>query len=195
MEFADLDLSQEYSYADYLKWTFEDRVEMIKGKLFNMSPAPNLIHQRLSGRIANQLFNFMKGKTCEVFTAPFDVRFPGRSKRNKDIDTVVQPDLCIVCDPGVKLDKHGCLGAPDIAIEILSPGNSRRELDEKYRLYEESGVKEYWVLMYDKKICIQYTHNLEGRYLAMRPLNEADLLFTPVLQGFELNLAEAFRDL
>jgi Uma2 family endonuclease len=162
MEFADLDLSQEYSYADYLKWTFEDRVEMIKGKLFNMSPAPNLIHQRLSARIANQLFNFMKGKTCEVFTAPFDVRFPGRSKRNKDIDTVVQPDLCIICDPGVKLDKHGCLGAPDIAIEILSPGNSRRELDEKYRLYEESGVKEYWVLMYDKKICIQYTHNWRG---------------------------------
>src|ERR1700759_1792200 len=102
MEFADLDLSLEYSFADYLRWTFEDRVELIDGKVFNMSPAPGLLHQRLSGRIAYKLYDFMQGKTCEVFTAPFDVRFPGKSWLNKDIDTVVQPDLCIICEPEVK---------------------------------------------------------------------------------------------
>lgn len=84
----------------------------------------------------------MKGKLCQVFHAPFDVRLPVKSKKNQDIDTVVQPDLCVVCDPS-KLDDAGCLGAPDLVIEILSPGDNKRELKNKLEVYEESGVKEY----------------------------------------------------
>src|SRR5215469_3074496 len=123
MRFADLNLSLEYSYADYLRWTFKERLEIIKGKVLKMSPAPNVDHQRLTGDIGRRLGNFLYGQRCEVFVAPFDVRLPDRSTRDSDIFTVVQPDLCVVCDPA-KIDRRGCLGAPDIAVEILSPGNS-----------------------------------------------------------------------
>ncbi len=79
----------------------------------------------------------MKGKKCEVFTAPFDVRLPIKSKKDEDIDTVVQPDICVVCDPE-KLDELGCIGAPDLILEILSPGNDKKELQNKYEVYKES---------------------------------------------------------
>jgi len=191
MEFSELDLSQEYSYADYLKWTFEERLELIKGKIFPMS-GPNRWHQKLSGHLGNELYNFLKGKPCEVYAAPFDVRLPRKSKRNKDIFTVVQPDLCVVCDRS-KLDKKGCIGAPDIVVEILSPGNNRKELVDKYKVYEESGVKEYWLFMYNEQVCLQYTHNIEGHFYTMRPLTTPDILHTPVLPGFELDLSRVFR--
>lgn len=192
MNLIDLDLSREYSFADYLKWTFEERLEIIKGKLFKMSPAPNPAHQLLSVELTYQLAKFLRNRTCRVFTAPFDVRLPRKSRRDEDIFTVVQPDLCVICDPE-KVDDKGCLGAPDIAIEILSPGNNKRELSDKYAVYQESGVKEYWLFSYAEKFCIQYTHHYEGYYHAMRPLSVADILFTPILPGLELDLARIFR--
>lgn len=191
MEFADLDLSQEYSYADYLQWTFEDRLEIIKGKLFKMSPAPSRIHQKLSWEIARELADYLKGKTCEAYSAPFDVRLPRKSKDDKDILTVVQPDICVICDPA-KLDDKGCLGAPDIIIEILSPGNNKKELANKYEVYEESGVKEYWLILPQEQACFQYILNHDGRYTGARPLTEGNVLTTPILPGFELDLEEVF---
>ncbi|GGA97164.1 Uma2 family endonuclease [Puia dinghuensis] len=191
MEFADLDLSQEYSYADYLKWTFEERLEIIKGKIFKMSPAPNRMHQKLSREIFGVLINFLKGKTCEVYSAPFDVRLPRKSKDDKDIITVVQPDLCVICDPS-KLDDKGCLGAPDIVIEILSPGNNKKELEIKYDVYEEAGVKEYWLFLPEIQALLQYVRNGNGRYAGARPLTEDNILTTPILPGFELDLEEVF---
>src|ERR1700742_3184428 len=98
MQLAELDFSKDYTYADYLKWTFEERLELIKGKLFKMSPAPNRMHQKLSLEIARELSNYLRGKPCEVYPAPFDVRLPRRSKDDKDIITVVQPDICVICD-------------------------------------------------------------------------------------------------
>ncbi|HLZ86225.1 MAG TPA: Uma2 family endonuclease [Puia sp.] len=191
MEFAELDLSREYSYADYLQWTFEERLEIIKGKLFKMSPAPSRIHQKLSGEIFGVLFNFLKGKTCEVYSAPFDVRLPRKSLDDKEIITVVQPDLCVICDPA-KLDAKGCLGAPDIIIEILSPGNNKKELENKYEVYEEAGVKEYWLILPQEQACFQYILNDDGRYMGKRPLTEGNILTTPLLPGFELDLEEVF---
>jgi len=127
----------EYTYADYLRWTIEERLELIKGKIFKMSPTPSSAHQRVSQWLNKELLIFLDGKTCEVFTAPFDVRLPKKSKRDEDIVTVVQPDLCVVCDPS-KIDKRGCIGAPDIVVEVLSPSNNRKELKNKYEVYEES---------------------------------------------------------
>lgn len=191
MQFADLDLSLKYSFADYLKWSFEERLEIIKGKLFKMSPAPHPNHQVLSVEIARELATFLRGRSCKVYTAPFDVRLPRKSWRDEDILTVVQPDLCVVCDLE-KVDGRGCLGAPDIVIEILSPGNNKKELDDKFYAYQESGVKEYWVFAYKEKFCLQYTNHFKRQYYAMRPLTVADILYTPVLPGFELDLAEVF---
>jgi len=191
MQFADLDFSKEYSYADYLKWTFDERLEIIKGRLFKMSLAPSRIHQKLSWEIARELADYLKGKPCEAYSAPFDVRLPRKSKDDKQIITVVQPDICVICD-AAKLDDKGCLGAPDIIIEILSPGNNKKELANKYEAYEEAGVKEYWLIAAGERACFQYVLNAEGRYFAAKPLTTGDTVTTPILPGFSLNLEEVF---
>jgi len=192
MRFADLDLSQEYTYADYLKWTFKERLELIRGKIFKMN-APNRLHQKLSGEIFWRMYSYLKGSTCEVYIAPFDVRLPRESKRNKKIDTVVQPDLVVVCDPA-KLDHRGCIGAPDIAVEILSPGNTEMELNRKFDLYAEAGVKDYWVVLPDERVILQHTQNYSGEFCTSRDWLVGDRLRTVVLPKFELDLGEVFRE-
>ena len=109
----------KYSYADYLTWQFDETVELIRGKVFRNAAAPPRIHQKISGRVFNKIFNHLEGLKCEVYDAPFDVRLPTSSKRNEDIYTVVQPDICVICDES-KLDEMTCVGAPDLIIEILS---------------------------------------------------------------------------
>ncbi len=189
----DLDFSKEYSYASYLKWKFEERVELIKGRLFPMS-APNRWHQHLSMAIGGELYIYLKNKPCQSFTAPFDVRLPRKSIDDREIFTVVQPDVCVVCDPA-KLDFKGCVGAPDIMVEILSPGNNRKEMRNKFEVYEESGVKEYWVVVPGEKIFLQYVLGEDGRYVQSQPLTPGDMLTTSVLPGFALDLEELFKQL
>lgn len=186
----DFSYSGTYTYADYLKWTIEERLELIKGKIFRMSPAPNLIHQKISQQINMALLNFLSGHRCEVFAAPFDVRLTRKSKKDEEITTVVQPDLCIVCDPS-KLDKRGCIGAPDIVVEILSPSNSRKELKDKYEVYEESGVKEYWIVSPQDHSFLVYTL-ADGKYVPSRLMTEGDIVKSSVLEGFSLDLEELF---
>ncbi len=144
---SQLDLNKRYTYADYLTWKFQERVELIKGWLHKMSPAPNLGHQAVSFRLSLQAGKFFEGKKCDVFTAPFDVRLMDKRKQKEDgkVFTVVQPDICVICDAD-KLDERGCIGAPDWIIEILSPGNTKKEMQLKYDLYEENGVREYWIV-------------------------------------------------
>ena len=142
-----LDLSKQYTYADYLTWQFDERVELIRGWISRMSPAPLVSHQLISMTLSNEIYSYLKGKDCKVFAAPFDVRldYKRNSLPNKAITSVVQPDICVICDIE-KLDEKGCIGAPDWIIEILSPGNTRKEMKEKFSLYEENGVKEYWIV-------------------------------------------------
>ena len=132
-----------YTYADYLMWKIKDRVEILKGKIFKMSPAPAIPHQSISFNLSGLLFMYFYNKPCKVFASPFDVVL--KNKDGKE-DTVVQPDLCVVCDPEKLADGKRCLGAPDLIIEILSPGNSKKELKNKYELYQEAGVREYWLV-------------------------------------------------
>ncbi len=193
MQFAELDFTKDYTYADYLKWTFEERLELIKGKLFKMSPAPNRIHQELVHRIDGELYNFLKGKPCSAFPAPFDVRLPRKSKDDKDILTVVQPDISVICDPS-KLDDKGCIGAPDIVVEILSPGNNRKELKNKYEAYEEASVKEYWLIHPQEKTFLKYVLT-NGKFQASRLMTSGDEVITEVLPGFALSLDELFDGL
>jgi Uma2 family endonuclease len=147
-QLSQLDLNGTYTYADYLTWQFDEALELIKGKIMLMSPAPNVNHQRISIRLGAILYNFLKQKSCQPFAAPFDVRLYDKNKSrvaNQDIYTVVQPDLCVICDSN-KLDAQGCLGSPDWIIEILSKGNSKKEMQIKYELYQENGVMEYWLV-------------------------------------------------
>lgn len=124
---------------------FDEWVELIKGRLFKMPPAPNPAHQKIAGNIYGTLWTFLKGRSCDVLIAPFDVRFPKGSAEAKAIYTVVQPDVCVVCDEE-KLGFAGCNGTPDLIVEILSPSSSSRDLQVKYEIYEEHGVQEYRVV-------------------------------------------------
>jgi Uma2 family endonuclease len=196
MQLSDLDLNKTYTYADYLQWTFEERLELIKGKIFKMTPAPAPMHQKISWNISGELYNYLKGKTCQAFSAPFDVRLPqiNPSSFNKEIYTVVQPDISVVRD-AEKIDSKGCTGAPDIVIEILSPGNNKKELRNKYEVYEESGVKEYWIVSPQDKTFLQYTLTDAGRYQASRLMTIGDHVTTPVLPGFVLDLEVIFENI
>ena len=135
--FEDLDLSRRYTYADYLTWEFKERVELFRGWVSRMIPAPNTYHQQISGHLSGWMFNTLKTKQSKWFAAPFDVRL----SNTVGGETVVQPDLCVVCD-SAKITDQECVGPPDWIIEIVSPGNGSRDLETKYALYEEAGVKE-----------------------------------------------------
>jgi Uma2 family endonuclease len=191
----DLDFSKTYTYADYLRWKFDERLELIKGKIFKMSPAPSRKHQVISGNLFRVISNFLWEKQCEVYSAPFDVRLVKKQKGEEGIKTVVQPDICVVCDSS-KLDDKGCIGAPDLVIEILSQGNNTKEIKIKYDLYEEFGVKEYWVVYPDEQSLLKYALNKDGKFvLEGRPSTVGDKISTPILPGFELALDDVFRNL
>lgn len=166
-----LDLNGNYTYADYLLWNFKERVELFKGKILKMSPAPAPIHQRVSRNFSDILSPFFRQGTCELFYAPFDVRLPNKTG---EVITVVQPDLCVICDRS-KIDDRGCLGAPDLIIEILSPGNSKKEMNLKFSLYEESGVSEYWVADLSERFILIYSLE-NGEYISRKPVAEGEML-------------------
>ena len=170
--FNDLDLNGTYTYADYLKWKFEERLELFRGKIFKMSPAPNRYHQEISGNLYFNLAKILKKSNCNLYAAPFDVRLQKIKANDEKVTTVVQPDLCVICDEN-KLDEKGCNGAPDLIVEILSPGNSKKEMGIKFDLYEENGVKEYWIVEPAEKAIFIY--NLQNeRFIGMKPLTEDD---------------------
>ena len=193
MEFADLDLTKTYTYADYFKWQFEERVELIKGQIFKMSPAPNRFHQEIAGNIHVRLWLFLEAKPCKVYEAPFDVRIPRKTKNDKDIITVLQPDVCVICDPS-KLDKRGCIGAPEIVVEVLSPGNNAKELQKKYQVYEEAGVQEYWVVSPQDQWMRVYTLT-NGKFIESPYLLAGDTFNSTVLPGFSLDITDLFKDI
>lgn len=185
-----LDLNQHYTYADYIKWELKERVELLRGKILPMSPAPNLEHQRISGSLFYNLFDFFKKESCHVFSAPFDVRLPVSRKKGEET-TVVQPDLCIICDEN-KLDEQGCIGAPDLIIEILSPGNSKKEMREKFDVYQEAGVREYWLVNPLDRVVIAYVLNDKGRFIGLAPVTEDDPLYAAIFPKLQIDLKEVF---
>lgn len=189
-----LDLSKKYSYADYLKWFFDERLELIKGFIHKMSPAPSRRHQDIVGAFSRVFLNQFYKQPCKVYFAPFDVRIPKKDKTsNKDIVNVLQPDLCVVCDLS-KLDERGCVGAPDLVVEVLSPGNSVKEMKLKFDVYEESGVKEYWIVNpHDKNVFI-YTLNNTGKFVGQHPLTDEDELVSFLFPALKINLKDVFEE-
>lgn len=191
-----LSKDKTYTYADYLTWKFDGLVELIKGKVFNMSPAPTSRHQKIAAHLTYEVYRFLKDKPCQVFPAPFDVRLPklgNASLADKEVYTVVQPDLCVICD-SEKIDERGCKGAPDLVIEILSKNTSQKDLKDKYEVYEQSGVREYWVIHPSEGTALIYKLGGEGKYIAGRLLTIGDHLTTVILPGLSISLAEVFED-
>ena len=192
-DISQLDPNGTYTYADYLSWRFEERVELIWGKMARLFPAPSVRHQRVSTEVLWKIRTHFAQNRCQVFHAPFDVRLFDKkksTKANKDINTVVQPDICVICDVS-KLDERGCLGAPDWIIEILSPGTAKRDLKTKLVLYEENEVLEYWIIHPSDQYIQAYTLE-NGKYGEMRLYSEDDEADLPLFPTLKIPLTEIF---
>ena len=176
-----------YSYADYLVWKIKERVELLKGKILEMS-APSPIHQEISGNLQGALFVFLKNSKCKLYTAPFDVRFP--QKGESQVYTVVQPDLCVVCD-FEKIDSKGCVGAPDLVVEILSPGNSKKEMKSKFALYQEEGVREYWVVDPERELVFVYVAD-NKKFKPTIPIAD-DYVYSTIFPDFKIHTSDLFH--
>ncbi len=186
------DPSLRYTYADYLKWNFEERLELIKGKIYKMSPAPTSLHQQVSIRMAGEMYALLKGKPCQLFSAPFDVRLPVQNrKKPSQIDTVVQPDLCVVCDES-KIDKRGCVGPPDLLVEVLSKRTQGKDKTTKLALYEEAGVQEYWIVSPGKEIVQAFVLDSTGKYGDPITYREKEIIESSAVAGLKINLTDIF---
>lgn len=176
-----------YSYTDYLVWKIKERVELLKGKILEMS-VPSPIHQEISGNLQGALFVFLKNSKCKLYTAPFDVRFP--QKGESQVYTVVQPDLCVVCD-FEKIDSKGCVGAPDLVVEILSPGNSKKEMKSKFALYQEEGVREYWVVDPERELVFVYVAD-NKKFKPTIPIAD-DYVYSTIFPDFKIHTSDLFH--
>ena len=184
-----LDLSKRYTYHDYFKWQFEDRVELYNGKVYKIGPSPGTKHQRISNELSYRITKHVSKLAYQVFCAPFDVRLE-RVKDDKNVINVVQPDICVICDLS-KIDERGCSGAPELVVEILSPGNNTREMNQKFDLYEAAGVLKYRIVDPEKEVVFQYFRE-NNNFINYRPLTKEHTIKSRVVDGFEIELSTIF---
>jgi len=162
---------QGFTYGDYRQWTEDERWELIEGEAYAMSPAPTRTHQTVLLEVVRQIANFLEGKPCQTFVAPFDVRLPEHNEADDEIINIVQPDIVVVCDAS-KLDEKGCRGAPDWVIEVLSPSTASKDHVRKKSLYERHGVREYWLVHPTDHILTRYL--LEGKAFGPAMIEETE---------------------
>ncbi|GHV57970.1 hypothetical protein FACS1894182_08330 [Bacteroidia bacterium] len=187
--------SRLYTYADYLTWMDDVRREIINGIVYVLS-APTRFHSGLSANIFGKLWSFVKKRKgkCKVYHAPFDVRFPKNGETaDEQIYTVVQPDICVICDPE-KLDEAGCIGAPDLIVEVQSPSTAKRDLNEKFFLYEEAGVREYWVVFPQQKGLTVFQLQENGQFDEGKAYELKGKVPVSIFKGLEIDLEELFQE-
>jgi Uma2 family endonuclease len=194
LDINDLDMDKTYTYADYILWKFQERVELFKGKIMRMSPAPNVAHQKISANIFNNFYTNFQNKNCDVFYAPFDVALTDKKKStsNNDISTIVQPDICIICDKQKIADGKKCIGAPELIVEILSPGNSKKEMDFKYDLYQEAGVLEYWLVFPEEKT-VQIFILQNDKFIGLKPFTDGQTINSTIFSELQLDIDKIFQ--
>jgi Uma2 family endonuclease len=186
-------LTQEhhlFTYADYKDWELAqgERYELIYGIAYAMA-GPNAYHQSISGELFRQIANYLQGKPCKVYSAPFDVRL--FYEKDESDDTVVQPDISVVCDDK-KRGPEGCRGAPDLAAEILSPSNTAIEMERKFKLYRQAGVREYWVIDPENKGVTAYCFS-DGEILT-RTYGAKDTAPVTIFPGLHIELESVFAE-
>jgi Uma2 family endonuclease len=192
MGLAQRDL-EYHCYADYCSWPDDVRYELIDGVAYAMGPAPLRVHQKVLFEIGRQVADVLEGKPCEVYLAPFDVRLPKADEADDLIDTVVQPDLSVICDP-MKLDRRGCRGAPDWVVEVLSRSTARHDQMLKRRVYERAGVKELWLVHPGDRIVLIYRLDA-GRYGAPDVFELKDSLPVGIMPDIVIDWAKVTRGL
>ncbi|MBN2701104.1 MAG: Uma2 family endonuclease [Methylothermaceae bacterium] len=180
-----------HTYGEYLTWPEDVRYELIDGRAYLMAPAPTLDHQDITGEIYFQLRQALEDKPCRPFIAPVDVRLPKQDETDDAIDTVVQPDVLVVCDE-TKLDRRGVRGAPDLVVEVSTPATAYHDHQRKRAIYERAGVSEYWLVDPIERMITVY-HLESGRYgkpeihpmrgeTPVKILPEAFIRWDPLLQ-------------
>lgn len=181
-----------YTLADMLTWDESERAEIIDGEVFLMG-TPSRIHQEISGELFGQLRDYLKGKKCRVYAAPFAVRlFERDGDRPNKVDTTVEPDITVICDSS-KLDDIGCKGAPDMVIEILSPSTRRHDQMTKLNLYCRAGVREYWIVDPEAKVVLALLLE-NGSYFVKQTGTAGDKMKVNVLEDCEINLTDVFPE-
>ena len=184
MNSPQLQSNQRYTAADYVTWNDGHRYELFHGSIHAMSPAPNLYHQGASRNLSFEIGRFLKPKAiCRIFYAPIDVFLSD--------DTVVQPDIIVVCDPQ-KLQKKGCVGAPDLVVEILSPSTSKTDWKDKFTLYEEAGVREYWIVNPDENL-LHVFRLTDGKFLLTGTYSAEDTVNIGIFDDARLDLNKVFE--
>ncbi|MBN2440676.1 MAG: Uma2 family endonuclease [Spirochaetales bacterium] len=186
-----IDTTQRFTYKDYCTWPDNEHWEIIHGQAYNMSPAPSTEHQSISTELITILHTYLRDKPCKVFHAPFDVRFPEHDEADDEIETVVQPDIVVVCDK-TKLDQRGLREAPDLIIEIISPSTAGIDMKEKFQLYEDHGVKEYWIVFPHEKTVQIYTLGKDGNYGKPSTYVRTDTITGGLLEGLIVDLSTVF---
>ena len=185
--------NQHYTYADYLEWDTNERYELINGEAVMMA-GPTFTHQEILGEIYTQLKIFLRDKPCKAVVAPFDVRlFAKEDDKPANIDTVVQPDIFVVCDLK-KIDEHGIKGAPDLAIEILSPSTHRHDCLVKLNLYMQAGVREYWIVDPEEKTVQVFLLDDEVVYRVLKAYEKTDNIKVNILNGCFIDLSMVFPE-
>ena len=158
-----------------------------------MTPAPNSFHQEILGELFRYFLPYFKGKPCKGYFAPFDIRLSDLKNPDDDIVNVVQPDLSVICDQN-KIDKRGCLGAPDMIIEILSPSTTKKDLSEKYILYEKFGVKEYWIADPGNKVIHAYQLDDKGKFILDKIYEKPEEITSFLFNDLTINLSVIFTE-
>ncbi|MDD3132472.1 MAG: Uma2 family endonuclease [Bacteroidales bacterium] len=195
MTMLSLDTTKRYTYADYLTWMDDMRREIYDGFVKLMTPAPNLKHQEISFNLTGIFRNYLLKNKCRGFAAPSDVRLPkNKNKSDETIYTVLQPDLYVVCDLS-KLDDRGCLGAPDLVIEITSPKTARRDLKDKYQIYEQHGVREYWIVNPSDENVLTFVLDANGKFQLAGLYAGDDKIPVHIFDGdLQIDLTEVFEN-
>lgn len=182
---------KKYTCKDYLSWPDNERWELIYGIAYDMSPAPSRQHQWIIAQLTHDLVAFFRDKSCHVYPAPFDVYFPEKEETEEDISTIVQPDISIICDIK-KLDSSGCKGSPDLIVEVISPHTALKDKKDKFYLYEQQKVKEYWIIYPVEMIVELYSLGENGKYKFPEVYGKDDTMKAGIFPGLVIDLAQVF---
>ncbi len=182
---------KRYVYRDYLTWPEEQRWELIDGIAYQQA-APTWQHQSVVGELLTQFRTYLRGKECQVFAAPFDLRLSNTAAKDEEVATVIQPDLLVVCDKS-RLKGTGYLGVPPLVIEVISPASSKMDRLYKFNKYEQAGVREYWLVEPEGKLVSVFTLQINQRYGRPEIYSEEDEIPVGIFRELRISLKEVFE--
>jgi Uma2 family endonuclease len=186
---------KKFTYGDYLTWSDDERWEIIDGVSYVMTPAPTIYHQRISVNLIWSFKEYLKDKAGEVFHAPIDVLLPWNDEKDTEVETVVQPDLVVVCDRSRLVDDRAFKGAPDLVVEILSPSTAGKDRKIKRELYQRAGVREFWIIDPNGKTVEVFCLDGSGKYGSPDVYTPEDKIKVGILEDLTIDLRQVFEDI